>query len=543
MKHKPERTFYELTSEMKNLLQQYRKKRDFVPERYLKLKMDLLNSYLEDASLKSMIVAVSGGIDSAVVFALASKMKKKYGYNLVGVTLPSSEGMTHVESSVKKSHKLAEVLGEEIHEFNISEISKTIQTLTSSIGEGDPWAVGQLAAQARTPVLYYITSLLSTADKPGVILGTTNRDEGAYLGYVGKASDGMVDLQIISDLHKSEVEELAKYLKVPSSIIEATPTGDMYDGRSDVEVFGASYDFVELYLNFLNESESRQKELIENLNNESKVKFLEMQDNLEALHSYNAHKYNVGSPAFHLDILPSSVKGGWESECISKINHFALVNKIELNIKPCKKAKTIREEEKLDLALMRFKRLMTIKEIDQVLAEKTEWLHVGSSGRKNSTGNGTFRKTFVDEKMAEVFWGRISSSGVFEDLIIRGVNPDIGNKEIWIPIGVSPVFRLIKYEKNSELIPHFDAPHIESNNQKTLKSLVITLDGRGYTRFLENNENGFEDQPNWEGEVLHVSESQVGGGIVFPHRILHDGFGQKTVMRTDILYRKAGVKW
>ena len=53
--------------------------------------------------------------------------------------------------------------------------------------------------------------------------GTTNRDEGAYLGFFGKASDGMVDLQPISDLHKSEVRALATRLGVPAEIVEAAP--------------------------------------------------------------------------------------------------------------------------------------------------------------------------------------------------------------------------------------------------------------------------------------------------------------------------------
>ena len=77
--------------------------------------------------------------------------------------------------------------------------------------------------------LYSITAMLTTYNMRSVIVGTTNRDEGLYLGYIGKASDGMVDLQPISDLHKSQVRLVAKYLDVPQSILDVTPTGDMFD--------------------------------------------------------------------------------------------------------------------------------------------------------------------------------------------------------------------------------------------------------------------------------------------------------------------------
>jgi NAD+ synthase (glutamine-hydrolysing) len=90
--------------------------------------------------------------------------------------------------------------------------------------QGKPWAAGQLAPYLRTPTLYYLTSLLTQEGMKAVVCGTTNRDEGAYLGFFGKASDGMVDLQLIADLHKSEVYALGKLLAVPEKILTRTPT-------------------------------------------------------------------------------------------------------------------------------------------------------------------------------------------------------------------------------------------------------------------------------------------------------------------------------
>ena len=130
---------------------------------------------------------------------------------------------------------------------------------------------------------------------------------------MGKASDGMVDIQLISDIHKSEVYEVARELNIPESIINVIPSGDMYDNRTDETVFGASYDFVELYLNYLNMEENQKKELVSSLDEESKEQFEFYSKNLENLHKYNLHKYMAKSPAIHLDLYDSSVKGGWDS--------------------------------------------------------------------------------------------------------------------------------------------------------------------------------------------------------------------------------------
>jgi NAD+ synthase (glutamine-hydrolysing) len=139
-------------------------------------------------------------------------------------------------------------------------------------------------------------------------LGTNNKDEGAYLGYFGKASDGMVDLQMISDIHKSEVYLLANDMNIPKEIINAVPSGDMYDARTDEQVFGAPYDFVELYLNCLETVMPQMQD------EEACEQFDMLANNLENLHAYNGHKYLAASPAVHLDLeqYQYSFNGSWK---------------------------------------------------------------------------------------------------------------------------------------------------------------------------------------------------------------------------------------
>ncbi len=309
-----------INKEIKDLVENLRIEKNFQAKDYITKKATLLNEYMRKFNLKACVVAVSGGIDSAVVLAIvnfASKLKNSPIQKILPLLLPISKsiGVTNQDSATNRGKELCESLGLNPYIIDLSQINALIRnTLESSIGIiGQPWAIGQLGPYSRTPILYYSTSLLCQEGYNAVICGTTNRDEGTYLGYIGKASDGMVDLQIISDLHKSEVYKVAKELNVPKSIIEVTPSGDMYDNRSDEMVFGAPYDFVEYYLNFINFDENKKNKIVSSLSPKAREQFNLYAQNLENLHRYNLHKYMSNSPAIHLDLWDCSVKGGWEN--------------------------------------------------------------------------------------------------------------------------------------------------------------------------------------------------------------------------------------
>lgn len=318
MKVYNEQSDKKISNQLKQILEDVRIKRNFNPRTYIDEKANLLNAYMRKSKLKACVIAISGGIDSAVVLGIvkkASMMPNSPIEKIVPMLLPISKsiGVTNQEDATLRGKELCEMLDLKPYVVDLSLVNNEIRnSLEPVLGiTGEAWAIGQLGPYSRTPILYYTTSLLNQAGFGAIICGTTNKDEGAYLGYVGKASDGLVDVQIISDIHKSEVYKVAKELGIPSSIIDVTPSGDMYDKRTDETVFGASYDFVELYLNYLN-MENKQ-EFIESLDEESKAQFEFYGKNLENLHRYNSHKYISKSPAVHLDLYDSSVKGGWDN--------------------------------------------------------------------------------------------------------------------------------------------------------------------------------------------------------------------------------------
>ena len=309
-----------LNEELINQLNKMRMNRAFNAKEYIDKKTDLLNQYMNKYGLKACVVAISGGIDSAIVLGIIKKASEKINSpikRIVPMLLPvlKSTGVTNQSEATSRGKELCEKLDIKPYIIDLTTVNNEIRNLLEPAIEikGEDWAIGQLAPYSRTPILYYTTSLLSQSGLGAIICGTTNKDEGAYLGYVGKASDGMVDVQIISDIHKSEVYQVAQELEIPASIINAVPTGDMYDNRNDENVFGASYDFVEIYLNYLNMEDIEKEKFINNLNKEAKEQFEFYAKNLENLHRYNLHKYIAKSPAVHLDLCDSSVKGGWDN--------------------------------------------------------------------------------------------------------------------------------------------------------------------------------------------------------------------------------------
>jgi len=308
-----------MTNQLHEIIDKMRLDKNFNAKDYVEKKARVINEYMSKFNLKSCVVAVSGGIDSAVVLGIinyAFRQENSPIKKVIPLLLPitKSTGVTNQEDATTRGRELCDKLGLKSYIIDLSRINSVIrEDLESVIGiTGDDWAIGQLGPYSRTPILYYTTSLLCQEGFNAIICGTTNKDEGTYLGYIGKASDGMVDVQIISDIHKSEVYKVGKYLDIPKSIMEVTPSGDMYDNRSDETVFGAPYDFVELYLNYLNYNDKKKEELLNSLDKESREQFCFYANNLENLHRYNLHKYMGCSPAIHFDLWDSSVKNGWE---------------------------------------------------------------------------------------------------------------------------------------------------------------------------------------------------------------------------------------
>lgn len=298
---------------LSELLALLRADRGFDVEAALAGKRSRICAYFAECGLDAAVIGVSGGVDSAVALSLLTDAMAAPGSPLrrvVGVLAPiGGPGATGQDRATRRGAMAVEAAGAEGWRCDLTAAQQGFVSALAPHAQRTDWAEGQLLSVVRTPALYYAAALLQAAGHRSLVVGTTNRDEGAYLGFFGKASDGMVDLQPLSDLHKSEVLALAERLGVPDEIIAATPRGDVFDGRTDEEMIGAPYWFVELYL--LLRCRADQEALLAGLTASQRATFAGYAEAVEALHRHNAHKYRVGSPAIHLDVYPRAVPGGW----------------------------------------------------------------------------------------------------------------------------------------------------------------------------------------------------------------------------------------
>src|SRR5450432_3004229 len=289
-------------------LRALRSSRGFDAREVLDAKLCRLNRWFAAEELNAAVVGVSGGVDSALVLGLLMAASKQAGSALrkvVPLLLPvAGPGATGQEAATERGRRVAAALGAEVWHVPLGPaLVATVGALSNASGLAfSPWSEGQCLSIMRTPALYGAAALLQTHGFRSVVVGTTNRDEGAYLGFFGKASDGMVDVQPISDLHKSEVRALARLLGVPSEIIDLTPAGDVFDGRSDEQMIGTTYDAIETALRLLE------------LDQDPAQAGLDAWRAVRRQNAINHHKYLAPGSAVHLDVMPRGIPGGWRDE-------------------------------------------------------------------------------------------------------------------------------------------------------------------------------------------------------------------------------------
>lgn len=299
-----------------DMLNYLRQVKNFNSSTYLDIKSEALNNFFKTEKLDSAVIGISGGIDSAVALGLllnASSYPDSPIKKVVGITMPiHGTGSTGQSASLARARKLHSRY-ESHPKFDYLERDLTsvyVSYIRNHVHSEDNWSEkfpetpfsnGQLLSIVRTPFLYYTAALLQEKGFKSITVGTTNRDEGGYIGFFGKASDAMVDLQPIADLHKSEVYEVASKLGIPVEIIKEKPKGDVYDGRCDEEMIGTSYDNVELFT-LLKDFGYTPDDFMTK----------DALSAIESIHAKNAHKYKVGMPSRFVDIQKRVVEGGWK---------------------------------------------------------------------------------------------------------------------------------------------------------------------------------------------------------------------------------------
>lgn len=229
---------------------------------------EFLTHKLDETGMEGFIVGISGGIDSAVTATLA--VNAAGSENVTGLITP---GASSKNENMEDAIQLAEELDIEYYEIDI-------EPAVDSIKSQAPIQVGEVSTgniRARTRMIY---EYLAANEEDKLVLGTGNRTE-LLLGYFTKHGDGAADLLPIADLYKTEVKELAEYLGLDQKFIEKQPTAGLWEGQSDEDELGASYDTIDLILRQLIDKEKSVQNIAEELEiEESEVeRFKSMYEN------------------------------------------------------------------------------------------------------------------------------------------------------------------------------------------------------------------------------------------------------------------------
>jgi NAD+ synthase len=205
-----------------------------------------IKNYAKQAGMKSLVVGISGGIDSAVVSALCART----GLNVVAVTMPIRQRPDLHDLSMRQGAWLCNEFDNVCHE--IIDLTSTFDEFEDRLSNGcteSPRNYGNLLGFANSRSRLRMVALYQIAQSVGgLVVGTGNKVEDFGVGFYTKYGDGGVDISPIADCYKTEVWQMGRELGILQEIIDAAPTDGLWDdGRTDQDQLGGlSYAELEL---------------------------------------------------------------------------------------------------------------------------------------------------------------------------------------------------------------------------------------------------------------------------------------------------------
>ncbi|NRA62330.1 MAG: ammonia-dependent NAD(+) synthetase [Psychrobium sp.] len=213
-----------------------------------------IQTKLSNAQAKSLVLGISGGIDSTLTGRLAqlaveqlNAITPEQPYAFYAVRLPYGEQQDEDEAQlalqfIKPSNTLT---------INIKQGVDAIdqQTIANQLGSASnvnsDFIKGNLKARLRMSAQYHVAGLTG-----GLVIGTDHSAEN-ITGFYTKFGDGACDLAPLFGLNKRQVRALAARLGAPNALVDKAPTADLECDKpqlTDEEALGMSYDQIDDFL-------------------------------------------------------------------------------------------------------------------------------------------------------------------------------------------------------------------------------------------------------------------------------------------------------
>ena len=221
-------------------------------------RVELIKKTLLQSGLTSLVLGISGGVDSSTCGRLAQlaidDLNSNLGeikYQFIAVRLPygfqaDEEDAQQALKFIQPSHCLTTNIldgANGIHQETLNALDAA-NLLTANDAQID-FSKGNLKARARMAMQYNIAGIVG-----GLVLGTDHSAEN-ITGFFTKWGDGACDLAPLFGLSKRQVRQLAAALGAPSTLVKKVPTADLEDldpGKTDEDALGITYDQLDDFL-------------------------------------------------------------------------------------------------------------------------------------------------------------------------------------------------------------------------------------------------------------------------------------------------------
>ena len=208
------------------------------PSEKIKYISNWIKSYVDQmpAKAESLVIGISGGIDSSV----SSTLSAMTGLKTIVLSMPIKQKENQHDLSLKHQDWLVKKF-KNVEAHTIS-LDKLFESFSSTLDKFDnEHGFANSRARLRMTTLYQVA-----AANRGIVVGTGNKVEDFGVGFYTKYGDGGVDISPIADCNKTEVWELGKELGILKEIIDAPPTDGLWDdGRTDEGQLGFKYEDLE----------------------------------------------------------------------------------------------------------------------------------------------------------------------------------------------------------------------------------------------------------------------------------------------------------
>lgn len=215
-------------------------------------RIDFIKDALRNSGLRSLVLGISGGVDSLVAGRMAQlaveQLRAEHKgprYRFIALRLPYRR--QHDEADARAA--LDFIGADHVHYLDIAASVDALGTRLGALGvlpdaRRDP-VRGNIKARMRMVAQFAVANALD-----GLVIGTDHAAE-AVLGFFTKFGDGACDLAPLSGLVKAQVRRIARHLGAPAHLVDKVPTADLEDacpGRPDELAHGISYVQIDAFL-------------------------------------------------------------------------------------------------------------------------------------------------------------------------------------------------------------------------------------------------------------------------------------------------------